>query len=102
MSATAGKVIKCKAAVVWNAGEELKIENVEVGPPKAHEVRIHILYTGICHTDEYTRSGKDAEVRGSRSEYLQSLQRRQGVFPAILGHEGGGIVSLETFEIILI
>lgn len=46
MSDTAGKVIKCKAAVCWAAGEPLKIEEVEVAPPKAHEVRIKILYTG--------------------------------------------------------
>lgn len=84
MSDTAGKVIKCKAAVCWGAGEPLKIEEVEVAPPQAHEVRIKILYTGrfkiavscrynilttaslgICHTDEYTRSGKDPEVGSS-------------------------------------
>ena len=46
MSSTIGKPIKCKAAVCWGAGESLKIEDVEVGPPRAHEVRIHILYTG--------------------------------------------------------
>lgn len=80
MSDTVGKPIKCKAAVCWGAGEELKVEEVEVAPPKAGEVRIHILHTGrrilrsntvsftnqtsvgICHTDEYTRSGKDPEV----------------------------------------
>jgi len=77
MSDTAGKPIKCKAAVCWGAGEPLKIEEVEVAPPKAHEVRIRILHTGICHTDEYTRSGKDPE----------------GLFPVILGHEGGGVVE---------
>jgi len=77
MSETAGKVITCKAAVCWGAGEPLKIEDVEVEPPRAHEVRIQILYTGICHTDEYTRSGADPE----------------GAFPIILGHEGGGIVE---------
>ncbi|KAF8639873.1 hypothetical protein AX17_001128 [Amanita inopinata Kibby_2008] len=77
MSVTVGKVIKCKAAVCWGANEPLKVEEIEVAPPKAHEVRIHILYTGICHTDEYTRSGKDPE----------------GLFPTILGHEGGGIVE---------
>ncbi|KAJ7233149.1 class III ADH enzyme [Mycena haematopus] len=77
MSDTTGKTIKCKAAVCWGAGEPLKIEEVEVAPPQANEVRIHILYTGICHTDEYTRSGKDPE----------------GLFPVILGHEGGGIVE---------
>ena len=73
------EVIKCKAAVCWGAGEPLKLEDIEVAPPKAHEVRIKILYTGaissisivpsaesstqgLCHTDEYTRSGKDPEV----------------------------------------
>ncbi|KAG0747488.1 hypothetical protein G6F57_001575 [Rhizopus arrhizus] len=74
---TAGQVIKCRAAVAWEAGKPLSIEEVEVAPPKAHEVRIKILYTGVCHTDAYTLSGVDPE----------------GVFPAILGHEGGGIVE---------
>ncbi|KAF8225403.1 class III ADH enzyme [Tricholoma matsutake] len=74
---TAGKPIKCKAAVCWGAGEPLKVEEIEVAPPGPHEVRIHILYSGVCHTDEYTRSGQDPE----------------GVFPVILGHEGGGIVE---------
>jgi len=46
MSETAGKVIKCKAAVCWGPREPLKIEQVEVEPPRAHEVRIKILYTG--------------------------------------------------------
>ncbi|PFH52617.1 hypothetical protein AMATHDRAFT_74091 [Amanita thiersii Skay4041] len=77
MSNTTGKVIKCKAAVCWGAGEPLKLEDIEVAPPRAHEVRIRILHTGICHTDEYTRSGKDPE----------------GMFPVVLGHEGGGIVE---------
>ncbi|KAI0285073.1 chaperonin 10-like protein [Russula aff. rugulosa BPL654] len=77
MSKTEGKVIKCKAAVCWGAGEPLKLEDIEVEPPRAHEVRIQILHTGICHTDEYTRSGADPE----------------GAFPVILGHEGGGIVE---------
>ncbi|KAG1567447.1 hypothetical protein G6F50_008205 [Rhizopus delemar] len=71
------KVIKCRAAVAWEAGKPLSIEEVEVAPPKAHEVRIKILYSGVCHTDAYTLSGVDPE----------------GVFPAILGHEGGGIVE---------
>ncbi|KAI8145996.1 formaldehyde dehydrogenase [Fennellomyces sp. T-0311] len=74
---TAGQVIKCRAAVAWEAGKPLSIEEIEVAPPKAHEVRIKILYTGVCHTDAYTLSGSDAE----------------GVFPSILGHEGGGIVE---------
>lgn len=57
MSDTVGKPIKCKAAVCWAAGESLKIEEVEVAPPQAHEVRIHILYTGkssIIHWITYT------------------------------------------------
>jgi S-(hydroxymethyl)glutathione dehydrogenase/alcohol dehydrogenase len=43
---TAGKVIKCKAAVCWGAGEPLKIQEIEVEPPRSHEVRVKILYTG--------------------------------------------------------
>jgi len=77
MASTAGKTITCKAAVAWEAGKELSIEDVEVAPPKAHEVRIQIYHTGVCHTDAYTLSGKDPE----------------GAFPIILGHEGAGIVE---------
>ncbi|KAF8974672.1 class III ADH enzyme [Flammula alnicola] len=95
MSATAGKPIKCKAAVCWAAGEPLKLEEVEVAPPKAHEVRIHILHTGICHTDEYTRSGKDPEVPATRFRPEVSADHHlfTGSLPVILGHEGGGIVE---------
>uniref|UniRef100_H2ZYT7 S-(hydroxymethyl)glutathione dehydrogenase n=1 Tax=Latimeria chalumnae TaxID=7897 RepID=H2ZYT7_LATCH len=75
--ATAGKVIKCRAAIAWEAGKPLSIEEVEVAPPKAHEVRIKITATGVCHTDAYTLSGADPE----------------GLFPVILGHEGAGIVE---------
>ncbi|HEY8568756.1 S-(hydroxymethyl)glutathione dehydrogenase/class III alcohol dehydrogenase [Microbulbifer sp.] len=71
------KPIKCKAAVAWKAGAPLSIEEVEVAPPKAGEVRIKLIATGVCHTDAFTLSGDDPE----------------GVFPAILGHEGGGIVE---------
>lgn len=74
---TAGKVIKCRAAVAWEAKKPLTIEEIEVQPPKAHEVRIQILYTALCHTDIYTLDGCDPE----------------GVFPCILGHEGAGIVE---------
>ncbi|EGW33719.1 glutathione-dependent formaldehyde dehydrogenase [Spathaspora passalidarum NRRL Y-27907] len=74
---TVGKTITCKAAVAWEAGKPLSIEEVEVAPPKAHEVRIKILNTGVCHTDAYTLSGVDPE----------------GAFPVILGHEGAGIVE---------
>uniref|UniRef100_A0A7E4WDI3 S-(hydroxymethyl)glutathione dehydrogenase n=1 Tax=Panagrellus redivivus TaxID=6233 RepID=A0A7E4WDI3_PANRE len=77
MSPTAGKIIKCKAAIAWEAKKPLSIEEIEVHPPKAHEVRIKILYTAVCHTDAYTLSGADPE----------------GLFPSILGHEGAGIVE---------
>uniref|UniRef100_A0A8P0P0D8 Alcohol dehydrogenase class-3 n=1 Tax=Canis lupus familiaris TaxID=9615 RepID=A0A8P0P0D8_CANLF len=73
----ANQVIKCKAAVAWEAGKPLSIEEVEVAPPKAHEVRIKIMATPVCHTDAYTLSGADPE----------------GSFPVILGHEGAGIVE---------
>ncbi|KAH1169598.1 alcohol dehydrogenase class-3 [Mauremys mutica] len=73
----ASGVIKCKAAVAWEAGKPLSIEEVEVAPPKAHEVRIKVVGTAVCHTDAYTLSGADPE----------------GCFPVILGHEGAGIVE---------
>ncbi|XP_071077364.1 alcohol dehydrogenase class-3 isoform X1 [Desmodus rotundus] len=73
----ANQVIKCKAAVAWEAGKPLSIEEVEVAPPKAHEVRIKVIATAVCHTDAYTLSGADPE----------------GSFPVILGHEGAGIVE---------
>lgn len=73
----ATETIKCKAAVAWTPKSHLSLETIEVAPPKAREVRIKILFTGVCHTDAYTLSGIDPE----------------GVFPAILGHEGGGIVE---------
>lgn len=77
MSDTAGKVIKCRAAVAWEAKQPLSLETIEVDPPKAGEVRIKIVSTSLCHTDAYTLSGADPE----------------GKFPCILGHEGGGIVE---------
>ncbi|PLN82633.1 chaperonin 10-like protein [Aspergillus taichungensis] len=77
MASTAGKTITCKAAIAWSPGEDLSVEDVQVAPPRAHEVRIKILHTGVCHTDAYTLSGKDPE----------------GAFPVILGHEGAGIVE---------
>ncbi|XP_018803351.1 PREDICTED: alcohol dehydrogenase class-3 [Bactrocera latifrons] len=77
MSSTEGKVITCKAAIAWEAKKPLVIEDVEVAPPKSHEVRIKVVASGVCHTDAYTLGGFDPE----------------GVFPVILGHEGAGIVE---------
>ncbi|KAI7730177.1 hypothetical protein M8C21_001465 [Ambrosia artemisiifolia] len=75
--ATQGKVITCKAAVSYEPNKPLVIEDVEVAPPQAGEVRVQILFTALCHTDAYTWSGKDPE----------------GLFPCILGHEAAGIVE---------
>src|SRR5262249_40657495 len=69
--------MKVRAAVAREAGKPLSLETVEVGGPKVGEVLVEIKATGICHTDEYTLSGADPE----------------GIFPAILGHEGAGIVA---------
>ncbi|KAJ0924354.1 putative alcohol dehydrogenase [Helianthus annuus] len=77
MSTNAGQVIRCKAAVAWEAGKPLVIEEVEVAPPQKMEVRIKILFTSLCHTDVYFWEAKG----------------QNPVFPRILGHEAGGIVE---------
>lgn len=74
---TAGKVIKCKAAVLWEPRQPLKIEEIEVAPPKAHEVRIKIVATGICRSDDHVVEGL----------------MKDNKYPVILGHEGAGIVE---------
>src|SRR5271157_1816996 len=66
-----------RAAVAWEAGKPLTIETVQLDGPKAGEVLVEVKATGICHTDRYTLSGADPE----------------GLFPAILGHEGAGVVA---------
>ena len=68
--------MKSRAAVAWAANKPLTIETIEIGGPKAGEVLVEVMATGVCHTDAYTLSGLDSE----------------GKFPAILGHEGAGIV----------
>ncbi len=70
-------MIRSRAAVAWAAKAPLEITEVDVAPPKAGEVLVRIVATGVCHTDAFTLSGADPE----------------GLFPAILGHEGGGIVE---------
>ena len=69
--------MKSRAAVAWEAGKPLSIEQVDVQGPQAGEVLVRIVATGVCHTDAFTLSGADPE----------------GLFPVILGHEGGGIVE---------
>jgi S-(hydroxymethyl)glutathione dehydrogenase/alcohol dehydrogenase len=71
--------MKSRAAVAWAAGKPLVIEEVDVAGPKKGEVLLKIAATGVCHTDAFTLSGQDPE----------------GLFPAIMGHEGGAVV-MET------
>ncbi|MCG7498620.1 S-(hydroxymethyl)glutathione dehydrogenase/class III alcohol dehydrogenase [Vibrio sp. Of7-15] len=69
--------IKSKAAIAWGPNQPLSVEEVDVMLPRAGEVLVRIVATGVCHTDAFTLSGDDPE----------------GIFPSILGHEGGGIVE---------
>jgi len=69
--------IKSKAAIAWGPNQPLSIEEVDVMLPKKGEVLVKIVASGVCHTDAFTLSGEDPE----------------GIFPVILGHEGGGIVE---------
>ncbi len=69
--------MKTKAAVAFEAGKPLVIEDIDLVAPRAGEVLVHIVASGVCHTDAYTLSGSDPE----------------GTFPCILGHEGGGVVE---------
>lgn len=77
MSSTAGQVIRCKAAVAWEAEKPLAIEEVEVAPPQKMEVRVKILFTSLCHSDVYSWEAKG----------------QTPLFPRILGHEAAGIVE---------
>ena len=69
--------MKSRAAVAWEAGKPLVIEEIEVDGPKAGEVLIRLVATSVCDTDAFTLSGDDPE----------------GIFPAVLGHEGGAVVE---------
>jgi S-(hydroxymethyl)glutathione dehydrogenase/alcohol dehydrogenase len=71
-----GEKMRTRAAVALEAGKPLEVMDVELDGPRAGEVLVEIKATGLCHTDEFTRSGEDPE----------------GIFPAILGHEGAGVV----------
>ncbi|XP_065489330.1 alcohol dehydrogenase 1-like isoform X1 [Caloenas nicobarica] len=75
--ATSGKVIRCRAAVAWAVGKPLSVEEVEVAPPKAGEVRIKIVAAGICRTDDHIMEGAFPNMD----------------YPVIPGHEGAGIVE---------
>ena len=69
--------MKTRAAVAWGAGQPLTVEEIDLDGPKAGEVLVRNVATGVCHTDAYTLSGEDPE----------------GAFPSILGHEGGAVVE---------
>ncbi|MBV1877043.1 MAG: S-(hydroxymethyl)glutathione dehydrogenase/class III alcohol dehydrogenase [Pseudomonadales bacterium] len=69
--------MKSRAAVAWEAGKPLVIEEIDVAAPQQGEVLIRMVATGVCHTDAFTLSGDDPE----------------GIFPAVLGHEGGAVVE---------
>ena len=69
--------MKSRAAVAWEAGKPLEIEEVDVQGPQAGEVLVRLVATGVCHTDAFTLTGADPE----------------GIFPSILGHEGGAVVE---------
>ena len=69
--------MKTRAAVAWEAGQPLSVEELELEGPKPGEVLLRNVATGVCHTDAFTLSGEDPE----------------GIFPAVLGHEGGSVVE---------
>ncbi|MFQ5548813.1 MAG: S-(hydroxymethyl)glutathione dehydrogenase/class III alcohol dehydrogenase [Woeseia sp.] len=69
--------MKTRAAVAWEAGKPLEISEIQIDGPRQGEVLLRNVATGVCHTDAFTLSGEDPE----------------GIFPAVLGHEGGAIVE---------
>jgi len=71
-----GSALKSRAAVAFEAGKPLQVVEIDVAPPRKGEVLLKITHTGVCHTDAFTLSGDDPE----------------GIFPAVLGHEGAGLV----------
>lgn len=69
--------MKSRAAIALAKGQPLTISDIDVDGPKAGEVLVRMVATGVCHTDAFTLSGADPE----------------GIFPSVLGHEGGGVVE---------
>ena len=86
-------MIRCKAAVAWEAKKPLEIIEIEVAPPKTGEVRVRVIANALCHTDIYTLDGHDPE----------------GLFPCILGHEatavvesvGEGVTSVKVGDVVI-
>ena len=77
--------MKTRAAVAFGAGKPLEIVDVDLEGPRAGEVLVEIMATGVCHTDAFTLSGDDPE----------------GAFPAILGHEGAGVVMHDDSKLVV-
>ena len=73
--------MKTRAAVAWEAGKPLEILEINLEGPKDGEVLIRNVATGVCHTDAFTLSGADPE----------------GIFPSVLGHEGGAVVEAVSY-----
>src|SRR5690349_3085238 len=69
--------MKINAAICWEPQKPLVVDTIEIEGPKAGECLVRLVASGVCHTDAYTRSGRDPS----------------GVFPTVLGHEGGGVVE---------
>ena len=69
--------MKTRAAVAWEAGKPLEVMEIDLEGPREGEVLIRNVATGVCHTDAFTLSGEDPE----------------GIFPSVLGHEGGAVVE---------
>ena len=69
--------MKVRAAIAWEAGKPLEVDSIDLEGPREGECLVRVAATGVCHTDAYTMSGKDPE----------------GLFPAVLGHEGAGVVE---------
>ncbi|HEV7734722.1 MAG TPA: S-(hydroxymethyl)glutathione dehydrogenase/class III alcohol dehydrogenase [Candidatus Binatia bacterium] len=69
--------MKVKAAICWGPGQPLAVDRIDLDGPRAGECLVRLVATGVCHTDAYTMSGRDPS----------------GLFPAVLGHEGGGVVE---------
>ncbi|KAJ1985204.1 hypothetical protein H4R34_000163 [Dimargaris verticillata] len=94
MSSTQSKEITCKAAVAWEAGKPLSIEEIQVAPPKAGEVRIKMVATGVLTAQAFSLLETFAVgLKRIGGGGIRPLIDAEGVFPSILGHEGGGIVE---------
>lgn len=104
-------VVGFTAAVAWEAGKPLVMEEVEVAPPQTNEVRVKILFTSLCHTDVYFWEAKVTIIYNfSFSYYLEVylylhtlfgflfLQGQTPLFPRIFGHEAGGYGDCQCFK----